>query len=65
MSVILTVTFTNYTALFKKNNKGHITLKKYIQTRTEELYNRHTATDVSLCSPHGTGATGTAGTSSY
>jgi hypothetical protein len=32
--------------------------KKHIQTRTEEMYNRHTAIDVSLSSPHGTGATG-------
>jgi len=39
--------------------------KKHIQTRTEELYNRQTAIDFSLSLPHGTGATGTAGTSSY
>jgi len=39
--------------------------KKNIQTRTEELYNRHTAIDVSVSSLHGTGATGTAGNSYY
>ena len=39
--------------------------KKHIQTRTEELYNRHTAKDVSSSSPQGPGATGTAGTSSF
>jgi len=39
--------------------------KKHIQTRIEEVYNRHTAMDFSLSLPHGTGATGTAGTSSY
>lgn len=39
--------------------------KKNIQTRIEEMYNRHKTIDVSLSSPHGTGATGTAGNSSY
>jgi hypothetical protein len=42
-----------------------VSLKKHIQTRIEELYNRYTAVDVSLSSPHGTAATETAGTSSY
>jgi hypothetical protein len=48
-----------------KKSAIHIILKKYVQTKIEEMCNRHTAIGVSLSSTHGTGAAGIAGTTSY